>query len=165
MSNSNPSQQLTDEPSPEPVFRTLQLLQAESQQFAIFSDEIAAIADWREPTPLPHAPSAVLGVVTIQGRMLTVLDLARLAAQTQAALATPHRHLVALRGDEQLALAVTAVGERIELNPGEILRQSAADSAFTLGALEREGARISVVNSAELFSTALQGRERRQRSF
>jgi chemotaxis signal transduction protein len=164
MSKSNPSQQLTDERSREPVFRTLQLLQTGLQQFGIFSDEIAAIVDWREPAPLPHAPSAVLGVVTIQGRMLTVLDLARLA-QTQITLATPQQHLVALRGDEQLALAVTAVGERIEVNPSEILRQSAADSAFTLGLLEREGARISVVNSAELFSTALQGRERRQRSF
>ncbi|MDQ1728020.1 MAG: purine-binding chemotaxis protein CheW [Pyrinomonadaceae bacterium] len=164
MNNSNSSEQLTDEPGPEPVFRTLQLLQAGSQQFAIFNDEIAAIVDWREPTPLPHAPLAVLGVVTIQGRMLTVLDLARLA-QTQIALATPQQHLVALRGDEQLALAVTAVGKTIAVSLGEIIRQSAADSGFTLGVLEREGVRISVVNSAELFSTALQGRERRQRSF
>src|ERR1700682_6383956 len=84
--------------------RTLQLFNAGRDRFAVFADEVMTIAEWREPARLPHAPAAVLGVVSIQGRMLTVLDLSQLLGQ-------PHRsktssHILALRGDDQLALAI-----------------------------------------------------------
>jgi purine-binding chemotaxis protein CheW len=149
----------------EPVVRTLQLLQTGSSQFGIFADEIAAIVAWREPTPLPHAPKAVLGVVSIQGRMLTVLDLAMLqggeAALSDAAGDIP-RHLIALRGDEQLALAVNAVGETIELPAVDV---EATAGTLLLGVLHHEGAEINILNLKELFPTAIQGRERRRRRF
>ncbi len=98
--------------------RKLQLVLAGQDQFGIFADQISAIVEWQEPAPLPHAPTSVLGVVCIQGRMLTVLDLAKLAGADAVSADSPRtfpKHLIALRGDEQLALAVEGLGEVVQL--------------------------------------------------
>lgn len=143
----------------------LQVLHAGSSRFGIFTDEIATIVDWADPTPLPHAPKSVLGVVSIEGRMLTVLDLAMLhdgeTALSNAAGDVPG-HLIALRGDEQLALAVAVVGETIEL-PSDAIQETAG--TLVLGVLHHDGAAINILNLKELFATAIQGRERRRRRF
>ena len=119
---SNNVQNYADATAPaEQASRKLQLVRAGSSLFGVFADEIATIVAWRKPTPLPHAAKSVLGVVSVQGRLLTVLDLASLPAgeapQNEAPGNTPGS-LVALRGDEQLALAVDEVGESIELDEG-----------------------------------------------
>jgi purine-binding chemotaxis protein CheW len=154
-----------DGPNSEGAVRRLQLLRAGSFQFGIFADEIAAIATWREPTPLPHAPKSVLGVVSIQGRMLTVLYLATLPGREVASSDATAQHLIALRGDEQLALAVDGLGETIELADGDFDAKREAGETLVLGVLNREGADIYILNPKELFPTAIQGRERRRRRF
>ena len=145
--------------------RTLQLLRAGSFQFGIFANEIAAIAPWRDPTPLPHAPKSVLGVVSIQGRMLTVLDLATLPVHESDSGDAAAQHLIALRGDEQLALAVDGLGETIELADADFDAPPETEETLLLGVLSREGTDIYVLNPKELFPTAIQGRERRRRRF
>ena len=147
------------------AFRTVQLLRAGSFEFGIFADAIAAIAAWREPTPLPNAPKSVLGVASIQGRMLTVLDLASLPGREAASTTAAAQQLIALRGDEQLALAVDGLGETIELADGDFDTRQENDETFVLGVLHREGAEIYILNPKELFPTAIQGRERRRRRF
>ena len=151
--------------------RKLQLVQAGQNQFGIFADQISAIVEWQEPAPLPHAPSSVLGVVSIQGRMLTVLDLAKLAG-AEGLTDTPDKflgHLIALRGDEQLALAVETLGEVVQLTGKESLTNSIPTretvTGPVLGVWQREEAEIKVLNSKGLFPAAIQGRERRQRRF
>ena len=143
--------------------RPLQLLRAGSFQFGIFADEIAAIAPWQDPTPLPHAPKSVLGVVSIQGRMLTVLDLAALPSREADHSDAVAQHLIALRGDEQLALAVDGLGETIELADADFDAPPEAGETLILGVLNREGAVIYILNPKELFPAAIQGRERRRR--
>ena len=145
--------------------RTLQLLRAGLFQFGIFADEIAAVAAWREPTPLPHAPNSVLGVVSIQGRMLTVLDLATLPDREYESPAATVQHLVALRGDEQLALAVDELGETIEFADSDFDITREIGETFILGVVNRDGTDIFILDSKELFPTAIQGRERRRRRF
>ena len=114
--------------------------------FGVDESKVATVADWRQPTPLPHAPPAVMGIVSLQGRMLTVLDLRRLAG-AESTDNSPPQHVIALRGDEQLALAVDSVEGSIEA-PGD-----------------NSGSQVEVINVSALFSLAIQGRERRQRRF
>lgn len=147
-----------------PEGRKLQLFGAGSSQYGVYADDIATIVAWREPTPLPHAPKSVLGVVSIQGRMLTVLDLRTLHGDETVSSDPPAQHIVALRGDEQLALAVDALGETIELAAIDFDAKETADT-LVLGVLHRDGVEINILNLKELFSTAIQGRERRRRSF
>jgi purine-binding chemotaxis protein CheW len=158
------NQTFSEETNSEPEGRKLQLFQAGSSQYGIYADDIVTIVPWREPTPLPHAPKSVLGVVSIQGRMLTVLGLRTLRGDETVSSDPPAQHIVALRGDEQLALAVDALGETIELAAIDFDAKETADT-LVLGVLHRNGAEINILNLKELFSTAIQGRERRRRSF
>lgn len=147
--------------------RHLQLVQAGATEFGVYQDEIAVIVPWQEPTPLPGAPDSVLGVVSIQGRMLTVLDLVALSGGNGKAEKSDHatRQIVALKGDEQLALAVDKVGEAIPATPQESLAQPETASALVLGVLHRENSSTTVLNLQALFPTSIQGRERRRRRF
>ena len=142
--------------------RTLQSFSFGETQFAVFADEVMAIAEWREPAALPHAPASVLGIVSIHGRMLTVLDLSQLLESPQHA--GHPTHILALNGDEQLALAIDA--------PGEMFAIAAADSEEALASgklvnrvINRNGDEIKILDVRELFPTAIQGRERRRRRF
>ncbi|HBB87515.1 MAG TPA: hypothetical protein DC047_07870 [Blastocatellia bacterium] len=145
--------------------RTLQLFSLGAAQFAVFADEVMTIAEWREPAALPHAPASVLGVVNIHGRMLTVLDLSQLLESQQRA-ASP-LHILALNGDEQLALAIDAPGKTIEVANGTYGSENAPDASGKLiaGVINRNGDEIRILNVKELFPTAIQGRERRRRRF
>ncbi len=117
-----------------------------SRLFGIDEGKVATVANWRQPTPLPHAPPAVLGIVSLQGRMLTVLDLRKLTGAEYTDNSTP-QHVIALRGDEQLALAVDTIEGSLE------------------SPIDSNGSQVEVINVSELFPLAIQGRERRQRRF
>jgi purine-binding chemotaxis protein CheW len=142
---------------------TLQTFRVGSREFAIQENEIATVADWRSPTPLPNSPPAVLGIVSLQGRMLTVLDLRKLIESENAANGTP-QHIIALRGDEQLALAVDYVVGKIEAFEGAV-EAKLDGSGVTFGVLDHQDQHIEIVNVKGLFASAIQGRERRQRRF
>jgi purine-binding chemotaxis protein CheW len=151
--------------SSEEAVRTLQLFRTGSVEFGVFADDIAAIAGWRQPTPLPQAPKSVLGVVSIQGRMLTVLDLATLTGGEIASNNAQAQHLIALRGDEQLALAVETLGETIEIAENDLNLKRENGESLVLGVLHRKGTEINILNAGELFQIAIRGRERRRRRF
>lgn len=146
--------------------RRLRVVRAGSHNYGIPTENISTIAAWREPTPLPFAPPSVIGVISLEGRMLTVMDLAELTrsqAEASDAASRSAGHVVALRGDEQLALAVDEVGETIELHSDESNAQQQA-SPIVRGILHHDNTAIQILNLKELFATAI-GRERRRRRF
>ncbi|MBC8030987.1 MAG: chemotaxis protein CheW [Pyrinomonadaceae bacterium] len=167
MSNDSIEQSLqsSEQAVPEERARKVQLFRAGSFQFGIFENEVATVAEWREPTPLPHAPESVLGVVSIQGRMLTVLDPALLARGETVFAGGFYRFIIALRGDEQLALAVSDLDEIIEHSNSESEHSTDNHEKFVLEILLRAGSQTRILNVTELFPAALQGRERRRRRF
>ena len=148
----------------QPKARKLQLLSVGPLVLGVFEDEIATIAEWRRPTPLPHAPPAVMGVVSIQGRMLTVLDPLSLFEMT-ACFGFQSGILVALRGDEQLALAVEAKGATLEVMTEDIQPPSDSGQSALRGVLQHGDQVVSVVEVTGLFPVALRGHERRRRRF
>jgi hypothetical protein len=99
--------------------------------------------------------------------MLTVLDLAALPVGETDANYNPggaSRKIVALKGDEQLALAVNEVGETIPV-PSENSITLAEDKSPLYGTLPHENKQTYILNSKALFPAAIQGRERRRRRF
>jgi chemotaxis signal transduction protein len=160
---SNNAQSYFDDTQSQPSSRKLQLVRAGSKQFGIFTDEIAAVVTWQQPAPLPHSPKSVRGVVSVEGRMLTVLDLVSLTTGETSANGELGK-LIALRGDEQLALAVGELGEEIDVAAEELASLETAGS-LVLGNLQHAGSEVSVLNLKELFPAAIQGRERRRRRF
>jgi chemotaxis signal transduction protein len=148
-----------------PAGKKLQLLRAGAREFGIFAEHVAAVVDWREPTPLPHAPASVLGVISVHGRMLTVLDLAALQKQDkEPATGGRPNQIIALKGEEQLALGVESSGETIELTAAdEIITDN--NSPLVLGTLKTGDTSVLILNMNELFPVSIQGRERRRRRF
>lgn len=139
--------------------RELQLFSAGGLKLAIFADEIAAITEWKEPVPLPNAPPAILGVVSVQGRMLTVIDPPVLFKEAEK---SSPGHLIALRGDEQLALAVGSLEGQLNISSENIRKPENGINAL-LGTVDQDNEQVYLIDVTKLFSSAIQGRERRRR--
>jgi chemotaxis signal transduction protein len=136
---------------------TFQLFRVGNVDLALHDEEVLAVTDWREPARLPFAPQTVLGVVSIQGRMLTVLDTAKLLDLDAIA----RESIVALRGREQLALAGNAQGV-MEISTTDI--QPATNfSSLSSGTIHKDGRTIHVLATDQLFGSALRGQERRRK--
>jgi chemotaxis signal transduction protein len=95
--------------------RELSLFRAGGRLFALFSDEVGGTARGLRPAPLPAAPPAVLGVVSLRGRIHTALDPLRLLdpEPREPANAPPPAH---------------AADSRVEHAPADSRDRSAADS-------------------------------------
>lgn len=139
---------------------SLRLVRIGNIVVAVPEADVLTLVDWRKPSPIPFAPPTVLGVVAVQGRMFTVIDIAKLLGVDT----DQQKSILALRGREQLALALSSAGEeiRIETNqidlPEEYLQLSK-------GTIERDGGMIHILAADKLFALALQGHERRRRRF
>ena len=136
--------------------------------FAVFADQVDGTAEGKVPAPLPRAPVGVLGVVCVRGRMLTVLD--PIGVLTGEALTWPDRlpSVIALRGDEQMALAAhrcrdTITTANADIQPSE--DPSGESGNPVLGLVRHGGEEITVLNVERLFGAAMRRRERRRRRF
>jgi len=133
-------------------------MRVESLTLGVPDEMILEISDWTEPAPLPFAPPSVLGIVSLQGRMFTVVDAAVLLARKAA---TQNRSIVALRGDEQLALAVDESLEVISINPDDVVNET--DRELIQGTLRLNGKQVLLLDIDSLFAGIIRGRERRRR--
>jgi hypothetical protein len=76
-------------------------------------------------------------------------------------------HILALRGDEQLALGIDGPGETIKLAEANENFATATDANGQLitAVFNHNGDEIRILNVKALFPIAIQGRERRRRRF
>jgi chemotaxis signal transduction protein len=135
------------------------LLRANTLTLAVRESDVLSVLDWTEPTPLPFAPASVLGVVSVEGRMVTVLDVALLLENEVTN--RNYELIVALRGGEQLALAVDESNDVIEIKANEIVSDSPSD--LISGGLQFGQSAYSILNVEKLFAAVIRGRERRRR--
>lgn len=140
--------------------RAVLLLRAGGRAFAVYADECECVTPWAEPAPLPHAPTAVLGVTPVRGKMRTVLDPARLLES--AGLADErraHAFIASLAGDEQLALACEA-SEPSTLD--DVVSPPESPAFPSHGTFQNGAETVHLLDPARLFDAALSGTERRR---
>jgi serine/threonine protein kinase/chemotaxis signal transduction protein len=142
----------------------LMVAQAGAWRIGVLADEANGVLTGRTPVPLPHAPQAVLGVVNMRGRMLTVIDpLSLLGEEHQSETNAPPSFIIALRGDEQLALAVNHVEGAIEIYMDEIEPPAQGSDTTVIRGLIRGGnGQIILLDTRELFDAVTHGAERRR---
>ena len=155
--------ELTDEPQ----LHDLVSFVAGDRVFAVFADQVDGTAEARIPTPLPNAQPAVIGVVCMRGRMLTVLDpIAVLTGETFGWPATLPS-VIALRGDEQLALAAESCRDTITIAAEDIQPSSETNNdgfeGAVVGTARYAGEEITVLRVESLFAAAVRRKERRRR--
>ena len=161
MSNVQP-----DSETPGPDLRDLFVFEAAARTFAVPAEYVDGTTETRVPAVLPHAPPAILGVVCVRGRMLTVIDPSVLL--TGQAFRWPRAlpRVIALRGDEQLALVAQTFQDKITIEDADIVRpnKAGADNAgLLLGRVRYGGEEILVLDVNCLFSSVMWQRERRRR--
>jgi serine/threonine protein kinase/chemotaxis signal transduction protein len=146
----------------------LMLAQAGAWHIGLLNEEVESVAAWRSPVPLPHAPPAVMGVVSVHGRMLTVIDPAVLLGEgsIESTKATTPAFIIVLRGDEQLALAVNRVDGHLGIYLGEIVASTGGiNSNIARGVISGAHGQTIVLDAREIFAAAMQGAERRRQRF
>jgi len=132
--------------------------------FAVYTDEHECVTAWAAPAPLPHAPAPVLGVVSVRGRMRTVINPARLFETLGL---VPERRpeecaqLASLAGDEQLALA-SETAERVPLAPRDLKPPPESPALPIRATFSRYGETVYLLDPARLFDAAMSGTERRR---
>jgi purine-binding chemotaxis protein CheW len=137
--------------------------------FAVFVDEVEGTAEAKAPAALPNAPPAVLGVVCVRGRMMTVLDPVALLTGEPFSWAPTLPYVIALRGEEQLALAAESCLDMITIAAADIQRPPPASEdgpgSATLGIARHGGKEITILSVDNLFSAVVRRKERRRRRF
>ena len=167
MSTAEPESQVAPPSPDEPQLRDLFSFSVGDATFAVFAEDVEATAERSRPAKLPHAPPAVLGIVSVRGRMVTTLDPLALANGPGGDWPADLPCVIALRGDEQLALAADSLSETITVASGDIEpnRETGDSNQAVLGIARHGGQEITVLNTANLFSAAVRRRERRRRRF
>jgi chemotaxis signal transduction protein len=138
----------------------LLLLRLGSLKLAVDSDQVLATCEWLVPTPLPFAPEPVKGIISIDGRMFTVLEIGQLFGEVPSGA---RKAIVVFRGDEQLALAIDSAETEVEVSGNDISNAPEGVARTIRGVWHHNGEQIQVLQINELFSSAIQGRERRRR--
>lgn len=141
--------------------RELLIVKAGARLFSVFAEDADGICDWRAPVPLPGAPPCVLGVAGVRGRMLTVLDPLLLLDERAINETSQSGFIVALRGDEQLALCVNKALRIIEIYEDQI-EPPLEGAGVVRGHIQSGSETITVLNVQEMFAAAMQGTERRR---
>lgn len=90
------------------------------QDFCVDIMNIREIRGWSKPTPLPHAPSFVQGLINLRGAVLPIMDLAeRLALPAREA--TERDVIIVTMIDSQLVgLVVDSVSDIITVQEADI---------------------------------------------
>jgi purine-binding chemotaxis protein CheW len=90
---------------------------------------IARITEILKPlpiTPVPRAPRVIIGVMTVRGRLVTVIDLRRRLRLAEAPFDSKTRILITDTGEERIGLLVDEVTQvhrlaESEIEPSEVL--------------------------------------------
>lgn len=136
---------------------------AESRQYVLFHlgveeyglpiERVQSIIRYEAPTPVPHAPSGVEGVINLRGQVIPVIDLSMRLLDT-AFVGAPTSRIVVAEGNSGLVgLAVDSASEVVSIPLSEIRpAPEAALSSETADAFEgvaNYGDRLVILLDAE----------------
>jgi chemotaxis signal transduction protein len=165
--DNNGAKEQSSQSVPDSKLRDVVPFIAGDRVFAIYAAQVDGTAEAKIPTPLPHATNAVLGVVCVRGRMLTVLDPVALVTGEPGTWSGILPCVIALSGDEQLALAAETCRDKITIDDADIERagEDNGGAGPAAGLIRYGGEEMTVLNPERLFASAMQRRERRRRRF
>ncbi len=90
------------------------------EEYAVMVDDVKEVLKIRDLTLVPNAPDYVLGVMSLRGTMLPVLDLCRRLGITQPARDEKSRVLVVSPDEEDVGLMVDRVSGVLRVMPDAI---------------------------------------------
>lgn len=127
----------------DPVAETTELLtfRCSGQGYAVDIMSVREIRSWSRPTPLPHAPAYMRGMVNLRGLVLPVMDLAQRMGQP-ATPDDPRNVIIVIQQENRVhGLLVDAVSDIVHPGVDQLQdvpriaadeRESMADRLFVL---------------------------------
>jgi chemotaxis signal transduction protein len=143
----------------------LRIFRSSSVGYAILASDVEEVTEWRTPTPLPNSRAPIVGIVSVQARMITVIDSAKLLVDGPSSHSNHPRMIVVVTGDEQLGLTADLEKNSIEISSQLIEIASRLEGNLFRGYVNLNGEDVNIINPANLFAAAIRGRERRRRQF
>lgn len=122
-------------------------IRAGGEDYALSVEDVIEVAELGHITPVPGAPSEVLGVRNLRGTVLPVLDLATVLGIPPAALC--ERIVVAEQAGRRAALAVESV-TGVEQLPSA---SEEVESPHLVGAALADGALVGILDVGSLLSS------------
>jgi purine-binding chemotaxis protein CheW len=90
------------------------------QEFCVDVMSVREIRGWTKATPMPHAPSYVLGVINLRGAVLSIMDLSARLGMKPAVPSERHVIIVTQVKRRTIGLLVDAVSDILTINDDNI---------------------------------------------
>ncbi|GMB82906.1 chemotaxis protein CheW [Shinella zoogloeoides] len=125
------------------------------QEFCVNIMSVREIRGWTQATPMPHAPSYVLGVINLRGVVLPIVDMSQRLGMKPAEPTVRHVIIVAQVGPKVVGLLVDAVSDILTVTPENIQPTpdiaNEVEKAYARGILAIEGRMICLIELDSLF--------------
>jgi purine-binding chemotaxis protein CheW len=99
------------------------------ENYAIEIEQVVEIVPPRSVTRVPNADPSVLGILSLRGTIVTLIDVRRLLRQPPRKITPETRIVVTARGGDHLGFAVDRVLRVVKIPAGEIEPQPVAHSS------------------------------------
>jgi purine-binding chemotaxis protein CheW len=126
----------------------------DEHRYALKLKDVARVINVVSITPLPQAPSIVLGVINNHGQIIPVVNLRRRFNLSERQLELSDRLIIARTPKRNVALLVDAVNGVIEIPPSSISTASSIlpDTKYIDGVIKLSDGLILVHDLAQLLS-------------
>lgn len=131
-------------PAGAPIFRQMVLFEVDQHRVALPVEIVREVIPGRSYTPLPGSAPAVLGLMNLRGRIVTVLDFGTLLGLRSAASQPEHRAVIVEHEGRTVAVAVENLAGMSYVDP-----DSLRDSGVALGGLAVDHSHVSGVGEVD----------------
>lgn len=133
----------------------------DEQEFCVDIMAVREIRGWSKPTPIPHAPHYVCGVINLRGTVLPIIDFSARLGMGHMEPTESHVTIVMQINDHVLGIVVDAVSDILSISEDSIqptpdVGSSQAKSMFK-GFVALENQMIRLVNLESLALSKIKG--------
>lgn len=135
------------------ALRELLVFSIDGAPYALPIERIREIVRPRKLTAVPHVPSAVLGVISLRGEIVQVLD-TRLRLGLAAVASARASRVIVLNGEQSsvTGLLVDAVHEVLRVDEGALLPPTHAAGGLITGLAPRGDGFVSMISPEHLMA-------------
>jgi purine-binding chemotaxis protein CheW len=125
------------------------------QEFCVKTTTIREIRGWAPSTPIPHAPSDVIGVMNLRGSVIPIIDLAQKLGMKSAVATERSAIVVAEVHNMVIGMLVDQVSDILTIPSSQVQPvpeiSASFDKSFSEGIIANEHGMICFLNLSKMF--------------
>jgi purine-binding chemotaxis protein CheW len=138
------------------TLRSYLLIRLDQELFAVDADLVRAVTRFRPYTPVPGAPQALPGVISVHGAIVPVVELRNLLGLVLRPPSRAARLVLLNIEDNDLALYADAVDDLISIEPATVVQvppvPDATRTAIISGVTETDGRTTALLDMRALLT-------------